>query len=250
MTTNASVLTPEAPARGGTATMKALVYLGDGKKAFQDKPKPVISAATDAIVRIVKTTICGTDLHILKGDLPAAKPGLTLGHEGVGIIDEAGSAVRGFKKGDRVLDLLRYVVRCVRVLPKAHVLALPGWRLDLGQHDRRHAGGLRPHSPCGQQPVSHSDGRRRGAARDVQRHLADRVRVRRPQRSHRAGEHGCHCRIRTDRTCGAADRPVLRAGRNHYGRPRSETPRHRLGLRRDESRQQQRRKGEGSRPRS
>jgi alcohol dehydrogenase len=102
MTTNGSLLVSEAPARAGT-TMKALVYLGDGKKAFQDKPKPVITAPTDAIVRIVKTTICGTDLHILKGDVPTAAPGRTLGHEGVGIIDEAGSAVRTFKKGDRVL---------------------------------------------------------------------------------------------------------------------------------------------------
>jgi alcohol dehydrogenase len=103
MTTNAAVLTPKAPACGGVATMKALVYLGDGKKAFQDKPKPVITAPTDVIVRIIKTTICGTDLHILKGDVPTAKPGRTLGHEGVGIIEEAGSAVRAFKKGDRVL---------------------------------------------------------------------------------------------------------------------------------------------------
>jgi alcohol dehydrogenase len=87
----------------GAATMKALVYLGDGKKAFQDKPKPVIAAPTDAIVKIVKTTICGTDLHILKGDVPTAAPGRTLGHEGVGIIDEAGPGVRSFKPGDRVL---------------------------------------------------------------------------------------------------------------------------------------------------
>src|SRR3984957_6043798 len=103
MTTNAAVLTPEAPGHGGASTMKALVYLGDGEKAFQDKPKPVIISPTDAIVRIVKTTICGTDLHILKGDVSTAKPGRTLGHEGVGIIDEAGSAVRAFKKGERVL---------------------------------------------------------------------------------------------------------------------------------------------------
>jgi alcohol dehydrogenase len=83
--------------------MKALVYLGDGKKAFQDKPKPAVTAPTDAIVRIVKTTICGTDLHILKGDVPTAKPGRTLGHEGIGVVDEVGSAVTTYKKGDRVL---------------------------------------------------------------------------------------------------------------------------------------------------
>jgi alcohol dehydrogenase len=88
---------------GVNATMKALVYLGNGEKALQEKPKPTIATPKDAIVRIVKTTICGTDLHILKGDVPTARPGRILGHEGVGIIDEAGPAVSAFKKGDRVL---------------------------------------------------------------------------------------------------------------------------------------------------
>jgi alcohol dehydrogenase len=98
------VLAPPLPTFGGDAsTMKALAYLGEGKKAFQDKPKPTITAPTDAIVKIVKTTICGTDLHILKGDVPTAQPGRILGHEGVGFVDEAGAAVRSFKKGDRVL---------------------------------------------------------------------------------------------------------------------------------------------------
>ena len=67
--------------------MKALVYSGPGKKALEDRPIPKISAPTDAIVRVTKTTICGTDLHILKGDTPSCKPGIVLGHEGVGIID-------------------------------------------------------------------------------------------------------------------------------------------------------------------
>lgn len=83
--------------------MKALVYQGPGKKALEDRPRPEIVAPTDAIVRITKTTICGTDLHILKGDVPTCQPGRILGHEGVGIIDEAGSAVAAFKAGDRVL---------------------------------------------------------------------------------------------------------------------------------------------------
>lgn len=85
------------------ASMKALVYLGNGKKAFQDHAKPVLAASTDAIVKIVKTTICGTDLHILRGDMPEVAAGRILGHEGVGIIDEAGTGVRTFKRGDRVL---------------------------------------------------------------------------------------------------------------------------------------------------
>ena len=83
--------------------MKAFVYLGPGKKAFQDCPKPEIAAATDAIVKIVKTTICGTDLHILKGDVPTCKPGRILGHEGVGVVDKIGAGVTAFKPGARVL---------------------------------------------------------------------------------------------------------------------------------------------------
>ena len=91
--------------------MKALVYQGPGKKALEDHPKPDITAPTDAIVKITKTTICGTDLHILKGDVPTCEPGRILGHEpgrilgheGVGIIEKVGPAVAAFKPGDRVL---------------------------------------------------------------------------------------------------------------------------------------------------
>ena len=83
--------------------MKALVYQGPGRKALEDRPKPKITAPTDAIVRVTKTTICGTDLHILKGDVPTCEPGRILGHEGVGVIDEVGPAVTAFKAGDHVL---------------------------------------------------------------------------------------------------------------------------------------------------
>lgn len=83
--------------------MKALVYLGPGKKALEDRPMPKIAAPSDAIVKITKTTICGTDLHILKGDVPTCLPGTVLGHEGVGIIEEVGAAVSSFRRGDRVL---------------------------------------------------------------------------------------------------------------------------------------------------
>src|ERR1700737_597786 len=83
--------------------MKALVYLGPAKKALEERLKPEIAAPTDAIVKITKTTICGTDLHILKGDVPSCQPGRILGHEGVGVIDKAGPAVTTFKRGDRVL---------------------------------------------------------------------------------------------------------------------------------------------------
>jgi alcohol dehydrogenase len=83
--------------------MKALVFHGPGKKSWEDKPEPKLLRPTDALVRITTTTICGTDLHILKGDVPEVPDGLTLGHEGVGVVTAVGSAVSLFKTGDRVL---------------------------------------------------------------------------------------------------------------------------------------------------
>ena len=84
-------------------TMKGLVYGGPGKIELKEIPIPVLEKPTDALVKILKTTICGTDLGILKGKTPSVKPGTTLGHEGVGIVEEVGSAVRNFKKGDHVI---------------------------------------------------------------------------------------------------------------------------------------------------
>jgi alcohol dehydrogenase len=83
--------------------MKALVYHGPGKKAWEEVPDPNILQPTDVIVRVETTTICGTDLHILKGDVPAVTEGRILGHEGVGTIVEAGAAVSAFAVGDRVI---------------------------------------------------------------------------------------------------------------------------------------------------
>lgn len=83
--------------------MQALVYHGPDQKKLEERAKPVIIAPTDAIVRITRTTICGTDLHILKGDVPTCKPGTVLGHEGVGVIDAVGAGVTALKPGNRVL---------------------------------------------------------------------------------------------------------------------------------------------------
>ena len=83
--------------------MKALVYHGPGKKAWEEVPDPQILQPTDVIVRIDTTTICGTDLHILKGDVPAVTEGRILGHEGVGTVTEVGSAVSTIAVGDRVI---------------------------------------------------------------------------------------------------------------------------------------------------
>src|SRR5438552_3072722 len=83
--------------------MKALVYHGPGQKAWEDVPEPTILTDTDAIVRVDAVTICGTDLHILKGDVPAVTDGRILGHEAVGTVVAVGSGVKTINVGDRVL---------------------------------------------------------------------------------------------------------------------------------------------------
>lgn len=83
--------------------MKALVYHGPGEKEWESKSDPTIEQPTDAIVEIDTTTICGTDLHILKGDVPTVTDGRTLGHEAVGTVVESGSGVEDIQQGDKVL---------------------------------------------------------------------------------------------------------------------------------------------------
>lgn len=83
--------------------MKALVYHGPGQRRWEEKPRPSITKPTDAVVRITHTTICGTDLHILKGDVPAVEDGRILGHEGVGVVEEIGDGVSNIQIGDEVL---------------------------------------------------------------------------------------------------------------------------------------------------
>jgi alcohol dehydrogenase len=83
--------------------MKALVYHGPGKKAWEEVDKPIVQDDTDAVVRVDATTICGTDLHILKGDLPAVTDGRILGHEAVGTVEAVGTGVKTVRVGDRVL---------------------------------------------------------------------------------------------------------------------------------------------------
>ena len=83
--------------------MKALVYHGPGSRRWEDVPDPHVVEPTDAVVRVDTTTICGTDLHILKGDVPAVTDGRILGHEGVGTVTQVGSAVNGITEGDRVI---------------------------------------------------------------------------------------------------------------------------------------------------
>ena len=83
--------------------MQGLVYRGPGRRAWEERPRPVLREPTDAIVRLTTSTICGTDLHILKGDVPSVAEGRILGHEGVGVVTDVGAGVTTFRAGDRVL---------------------------------------------------------------------------------------------------------------------------------------------------
>jgi alcohol dehydrogenase len=98
----AAPLAPSNPS-GAASMMHALVYHGPDTKAWEEVPKPVLLDDTDAIVRVDATTICGSDLHILKGDVPAVTDGRILGHEAVGTVEAVGVGVKNVKVGDRVL---------------------------------------------------------------------------------------------------------------------------------------------------
>jgi alcohol dehydrogenase len=100
----------------GAATMKALVYHGPGKRAWEEKPRPSIQDPGDAIVRITTSTICGTDLHILKGDLPAVTDGRILGHEGIGMVEQVGTGVSEFSCWRQGHHLVRHCLPEVRLL--------------------------------------------------------------------------------------------------------------------------------------
>src|SRR5271170_2341686 len=105
-------VTRSTATRSASATMKALVYHGPGNRAWENKPRPTLQDPGDAIVRITTSTICGTDLHILKGDLPVVTPGRILGHEGIGVVEEVGGGVSEFHVGDKVI--ISCVTACLK----------------------------------------------------------------------------------------------------------------------------------------
>ena len=131
-TPGGAAMARSAPKTSETPAMKALVYQGPGKKALEERPKPEITAPTDAIVKITKTTICGTDLHILKGDVPTCQPGRILGHEGVGIVEKVGRGRHGVQAGRPCPDLLHQRLRQMRLLPQSRCTRIArtgGWIL-------------------------------------------------------------------------------------------------------------------------
>ncbi|MGA7769606.1 MAG: alcohol dehydrogenase catalytic domain-containing protein [Candidatus Sulfotelmatobacter sp.] len=112
MTTAELDMSTRNAATPSTTTMKALVYHGAGIRAWENKPRPAIQDRNDAIVRITTSTICGTDLHILKGDLPSVIEGRILGHEGIGVIEQVGTGVSEFHIGDKVI--ISCVTACLK----------------------------------------------------------------------------------------------------------------------------------------
>ena len=113
MTTTEREMATISSVSSGTATlMKALVYHGMGKRAWENMPRPVILEPGDALVRVTTSTICGTDLHILKGDLPAVTDGRILGHEGIGVVEQIGTGVSEFHVGDKVI--ISCVTACLK----------------------------------------------------------------------------------------------------------------------------------------
>ena len=110
--TTAELELASSPPSTSSTTIKALVYHGPGKCAWEDKPHPVLQEPSDAIVRVTTSTICGTDLHILKGDLPTVTDGRILGHEGIGVIEQIGTSVSEFHIGDKVI--ISCVTACLK----------------------------------------------------------------------------------------------------------------------------------------
>ena len=176
--------------------MHAIVYHGPGQKSWDEVPDPKIEDDTDAIVRVDSVTICGTDLHILKGDVPEMTPGRILGHEAVGTVQDVGLAVRTVRPGDRVL------LSCISACGHCRFCRVGqfgqcrgGGGSDFRSPDRRRAGRVRPRPVRRQLDVPRSPkGSRTNRCSSPVRHPADGLRGRGPERPRAARRHRCRGR--------------------------------------------------------
>ena len=212
--------------------MKALVYHGPGKKSWDEVPDPTLIDATDAIVQVDTTTICGTDLHILKGDVPAVTEGRILGHEGVGTVLEVGSSVRNRRRRRPRHHLVRQLVRRLHLLPQRQPVALPRrrgrlrHRLDPRSPDRRHPGRAWCGSRSPTTPSTCCPSRCPDEAADAAvRHLPDRLRDRCAVRAGQARRHRRRRRRRPGRPGRHRHCRALRRRPDHRDRPRREPAR-------------------------
>ena len=159
--------------------MKAVVYHGPGAIAWEEVAKPTITADTDAIVRVDAVTICGTDLHIWKGDLPEVTDGRILGHEAVGTVESVGSGVKNVASGRSGPGVLHHRVWRLSLLPRRSLRPVPRRRgMDPRPQHRRHPGRVRSCAVRRHLDVSGSLGSDRRRDPDARRHPADGLRGR------------------------------------------------------------------------
>ena len=201
--------------------MKALVYHGPGQKVWETVPDPVIQEPTDVIVRIDSSTICGTDLHILKGDVPGGEARHDPRPRGGRDDHRARLGRHDARRRRPRARLLHHVMRPLQLLPRG-----PLWpvhrrrRLDLRPPDRRPAGRVRPRSVRGHVRLQDPGGADRRAGAVPGGHPSDRIRGRGPERPGRAGRHGRGRRRRPDRARDDHDRAAAHAGEDHRDRSR------------------------------
>ena len=194
--------------------MFAVVYHGPGNKAWEEVPDPQIVDDTDAIVRVDAVTICGTDLHILKGDVPAVTDGRILGHEAVGTVEEVGAGVEERQGRRPRARLVHHRMRRLPLLPRRDVRPVPRRRrVDPRSPDRRDAGRVRARAVRRHLDLRRARGRDRRGGPDARRHPAHRLRGRRAQRRRAARRHGRRRGVGSDR-----------AGRDHGSQAASARP--------------------------
>ena len=158
------------------ATMKAVVFKGKDRIAVEEVPKPSPRAG-EAVIRITTTTICGTDVHIVRGEYPV-KPGLVLGHEPVGVIEALGAGLEELLPGRSARHRRRdHAVRAVLLLPERRPFAVRrrARRLAVRQHDQRRLGRVSAGAGCARQPRADSRRPHRRRRDAVSRHLFDRA---------------------------------------------------------------------------
>ena len=203
-------------------TMKAVAFLGEGRLGIEERPKPSPRAG-QAVVRITTTTICGTDVHIVKGEYPVRK-GLVLGHEPVGVIDALGEGLEPeYHVGQRVIvGAITPCGQCFYCLNGVHSQCGGplGW-LAVRQHDRRRVGRVSARAGRAREPCADSRRADRRAGRARARHLLDRA-ERRREREHQGRRRRRRLRAGSDRPVRDARRQASRRGAHH---------RHRLGAR-------------------
>ena len=194
-------------------TMKAVVFHGVNDLRVESVPRPQPKAG-EAVIRITATTICGTDVHIVKGEYPV-RPGLILGHEPVGVIDELGDGleerIRRRPARDRRRD---HAVRPVLLLPERRALAVsrPARRLAVRQHDQRRLGGVPARARRPREPGAGSGRPHRRAGADAAGHRLDRH-FRRRERQHQDRRQRGGVRAGPDRAVRDARRKTARRRR-------------------------------------